>query len=187
MSLCRLLPKPTEGDLLSQDKVICNLSVSGHLLDSRRRVRLIHLDKKQHDCTYLHISDRSDQEWCQSSRLRRPSVVFWVNTFHCRLFTYLIPSCTFFFVFVFVFSNHSSFSSLEVYRCCVAIIVIPTMLQAPNKSQRQYSSYNWVSVPIAWPTAASISAVSLKFLCIIKGEGRANLHWFETGPKQWLS
>lgn len=71
---------------------------------------------------------------------------------------------------VFVFSSHSAFSSMEVYRCCVAIIVIATMLQASNKSQRQYSSYNWVSVPIAWPTAASISAVSPKFLCIIKGK-----------------
>lgn len=52
----------------------------------------------------------------------------------------------------------------------VAIIVIATMLQASNKSQRQYSSYNWVSVPSAWPTAASVSAVSLKFLSIIKGK-----------------
>ena len=58
------------------------------------------------------------------------------------------------------------FLSLEVYRCCDAIIVTATMLQASNKSQRQYSSYNWAY----GPTAASISAVSLGFLCIIKGK-----------------
>lgn len=85
--------------------------------------------------------------------------------FTCRFTAGLIPPCT-----AFVFSNRSAFSSLEVYRCCDAIIVIATMLQASNKSQRQYTSYNWVTVPIAWPTAASFSAVSLKFLHIIKGK-----------------
>lgn len=35
-----------ERDLLSQETVICNLSVSGHLLDSGRKVRQIHLDRK---------------------------------------------------------------------------------------------------------------------------------------------
>lgn len=55
-----LLHKPIEEDLLSWEKVMCDLSVSGHLLDSRRTVKLIHLDRKQHDCTYLVSSDRSD-------------------------------------------------------------------------------------------------------------------------------
>lgn len=82
--LCRLLPKPTEGDLLSEDKVICNLSVSGHLLDSRRRVRLIRLDRKQHDSTYLHISDRSDQELGKTKQKYDAKAVdcaFFVNVF----------------------------------------------------------------------------------------------------------
>lgn len=87
--------------------------------------------------------------------------------FTCRFITGLIPPCK-----AFVFGNHSAFSSLELYRCCVAIIVITTMLQASNKSQRQYSSHNWVCVPIAWPTAASLSAVSLKFPHIIKGKDK---------------
>lgn len=60
VSLCGLLPKSTERDLLPQDEVIRNLSVSGHLLDSGRRVRLIHLGRKQHDCNHLHICDRSE-------------------------------------------------------------------------------------------------------------------------------
>lgn len=42
------------------------------------------------------------------------------------------------------------------------------MLQASNKSQRQYTSYNCVIVPTAWPAAASFSIVALKFLHIIK-------------------
>lgn len=47
-----------------------------------------------------------------------------------------------------------------------------TMLQASNISQRQYCSHSPVCVSGAWPIAASVSAVSLKFLHIIKGKDR---------------
>lgn len=63
-----------------------------------------------------------------------------------------------------------SHSCLGVYRCYVDIILITTMLQASNKSHRQSPSCNWVSAPIAWPPAASLSAVSLKFLHVIEGK-----------------
>lgn len=75
----------------------------GHLLDSRREVRLIHSDRTRRDCTYLHISNRFDRglckkehflgkQTCQSSALRSTSVAFgvYIFHFHCRLSTYLI-------------------------------------------------------------------------------------------------
>lgn len=51
--------------------------------------------------------------------------------------TWLIPSCMVYFYIYTYFSNHSSFSSMDVCRCCVAIIVIPTMLQALAKKKKK--------------------------------------------------